>query len=191
MEYSVTFENPCLLAALTIDPTILSTLSIEYSIGAIAHTEALDSTKVSSTETTVTCPSIVFSVGNVDGSSMDGSIFTFDSNTLTVENNLSDMAGVYELRLDASYDGEGYNLGGYLDFTVTLADSCAVADLTIDSNILTTTSITYSIYKHAHSETLSTSHVSSSETDASCPQIELNILNQDNSEIDTDVFTFD
>ena len=76
------------------------------------------------------------------------------------------------------YDGDAdhYTKFGKLDFDVKLVDPCIAADLSIDEKILTSTYLTYSIYKEAVRETLDVSLVSSSETKATCPPIQLDVL---------------
>ena len=55
---------------------------------------------------------------------------------------------------------------------------------------MTSTSIDYSIGADADSQVLSISDVSSDEVTATCPAIELKILNSDGSELDSTIFTF-
>ena len=101
-------------------------------------------------------------------------------------------AAAYPLRLKVRYDGDAghYTNFGTLDFTVTLVDPCIAATLTVNAAILTSTSIAYSVYTTADSQTLSTSNVSSTETTATCPAIELDILNDNGTAFDSSVFTF-
>ena len=95
-------------------------------------------------------------------------------------------AGTYPLRLSVRYDGDAahYTVFGQKDFTITLVNPCIAATLTVNDAILTSTSTTYNIYSPADSQILLTSNVSSDEITATCPAIELNVLNSDGSALD-------
>ena len=69
-------------------------------------------------------------------------------------------------------------------------DPCLDAILTIDSAILSSLDIEYDINSGADTQTLLTSLVTSDTPTATCP-IELNIVNQDDTAIDADIFEFD
>ena len=61
LEYRVDYHDPCTDVAPAIDPTILleADLIYEYELFQGDYTETLDDTKVTSPETTATCPSIM------------------------------------------------------------------------------------------------------------------------------------
>ena len=191
--FTVIIVDTCTTATLSIDPSILSTLTITYNISYTTHIEILDVSLVSSTGSS-NCPSYVFSFTDQSNAAIDGTVFTYDEPNLEFETYSANLAkaGQFPLRLKVRYDGDPthYTNFGQLDFDVTLVDTCIAATLTVNSAILTSTSITYSIYNSADTQTLSTSNVDSTETTATCPTILLDVLNNDGIAIDTSVFTY-
>ena len=81
LPFVVTIEDPCTLATLTIDPTILNSIPISYKIGYEADVQTFTEDKVSSTEHD--CPGYLFSVEDERGGVPDTSIFTFNPSLLT------------------------------------------------------------------------------------------------------------
>lgn len=109
--------------------------------------------------------------------------------TLTIDTDDVNDAGSYDLRINVAYEGSGYSITDSLDFTVNVVDPCLNAVLTIGNGVLSSLDIVYPLYSPADSETLVISEVTSSSAVAAC-RIELNIVNQDNTAIDTDFFNF-
>ena len=66
-------------------------------------------------------------------------------------------ASTYDLRLIANLIG--YSNTDFLDFEVTLVDTCGTAVLTLDPTILSQTSMTYTIGEPAYEEQLDDSKV--------------------------------
>ena len=90
--------------------------------------------------------------------------------TLTISSSDPTDASTYSRYILAMYDG--YTNSARLDFTVTLIDTCAATTLTIASDILTSTAISYEIGAPAHVETLNLSKVTASPTPVlPCPGI--------------------
>ena len=72
LPFFVKIIDPCKTATFTIDPAILSSTAIEYSLNYPAIIETLDDSFVTSSETIITCPGIEVIVYNnniVDDSS--------------------------------------------------------------------------------------------------------------------------
>ena len=168
-------------------------MAISYDIFDPTQIETLDVTKVTSTGS-VNCPAYLFTFTDQSNAAIDGAIFTYDEPNLEFETASTDLAkaAAYPLRLSVRYDGDAahYTTFGQKDFTITLVDPCIAATLTVNAAILTSTSITYALYNPADSQVLSTSNVSSDEVTATCPAIELDVLNSDGSALDSAVFTF-
>ena len=118
-------------------------------------------------------------------------MFVFDpsTGTLTIETDDVNDADTYDLRLNVAYEGSVYTIQDSLDFTVEIIDPCLNAVLTIGNGILSSLDIVYPLYSPADTQTLLLSQVTSSSAIAACP-IELGVVNQDNTAIDTDVFSF-
>ena len=133
----------------------------------------------------------VFSFEDENGNSLDSSVFTYSSidSTWSISSSDTQKATTYQVKLIAKYKGSQYTKTAELPFTVTVSDPCLDADLTVEEEILETTSIIYPIYKPADTQTLDLSKVISSSSIAACP-LELYIMNSDESEIDSEVFTF-
>ena len=89
-------------------------------------------------------------------------------------------AGTYPLRLHARHAGDPahYTTFATLDFVVILVDPCIEAELTINPAILTTTSIKYYLSEVWLLENFSDSLVTSTETQATCPDITFEVVNQ-------------
>ena len=191
--FQIVIDDPCSTATLTVDDTIFSSLAISYKIFYPTQIETLDVAKVTSTGS-VNCPAYLFTFTDQSNAAIDGTVFTYDEPNLEFETASTNMtkAAVYPLRLSVRYDGDTahYTVFGQKDFTITLVDPCIAATLTVNAANLTSTSITYSIYAPADSQILSTRNVSSDETTATCPAVELDVLNSDGSALDSAVFTF-
>ena len=80
-------------------------------------------------------------------------------------------AGTYPLRLSVRYEGEPthYTNTNTLDFVVQLVNPCKAARLSIDSNILSSTSIQYEVFDVPLVEIFTSPDVTSTETTATCP----------------------
>ena len=105
------------------------------------------------------------------------------------------MAATYPLIIIAHYDG--YNLihKTTLDFDVTLIDPCSTATLSIDSTILSSTSISYDIGYPMITETLDDTlgnkvTASPSITGVTCPPIVFSFKYQNGATMDSAVFTY-
>lgn len=71
--------DPCEVAILSIDPTILSSLAISYDIGDALHAESLqDSLFIADPTPMATCPDILFSFDDQAGGAIDETIFSYD-----------------------------------------------------------------------------------------------------------------
>lgn len=75
--FSVTIMDPCVLATLTFDATIVPT-PYEYLLQAPADVQTILSSNVLSSETLVTCPLVELLVVRDDLSPIDAAVFTFD-----------------------------------------------------------------------------------------------------------------
>ena len=97
--------------------------------------------------------------------------------------------GTYNLRFSARFDEDSHgNTGWYTatayDFDVILQNACSAATLTVPPSILPSTTITQSLYKPEQVLTLDPSQVTSTETTASCPAIELHVVDMSGALID-------
>ena len=73
--------NPCIAAALTIDPSTLTSTNIELDIGETRANEIADPLSVTSSEAIFTClTNLVFTVTDASENTPDSTIFTFDGN---------------------------------------------------------------------------------------------------------------
>ena len=131
--------DPCAATSLSIDPSILSNLAIDYTINAPPWVENLDINKVTSLPdvSAAGCPAILFSFEDTNtGGAIDQALFTYDPIAESFETSSNDFldAGTHQLRLITNFNG--YTNTAFLDFTVTLNDPCSAATLTIDSSIL-------------------------------------------------------
>ena len=97
----------CNTNTLSIDTSMLSSLNIVYKIGDIPHLEILDDAKVTTPLLVTGCPSLEYYFENLNGSSIDASIFTFTPVTLEFKTETSDLTknGIYELRLISNFQG--------------------------------------------------------------------------------------
>ena len=80
LNFQVDLIDPCPTATLVIDITILSSLAIEYAIGAGAHIETLDKKLVTISPTGFVCPSL-FSIEYQSGGTIDADVFNYDAAT--------------------------------------------------------------------------------------------------------------
>ena len=86
-----------------------------------------------------------------------------------------------------------YPVGGTLDFTVNILKSCLEATLTLNSAILSATTLEYEITSNSpHIEIFTGAHVTSSTAVSTCPTTyAFSAINQDSTAIDSSVFTFE
>ena len=124
------FQDPCRLATLTIDPTILTSNPYSYTVDAPADIQTLLDSKVTSSETTAPCPpDFIFSVTKRDGTPFDSTLFTWTPATqeFKTETNLFShyQNSPYDLTLHVAY--EGYPIADSLDFRVIVDISCTSA----------------------------------------------------------------
>ena len=126
----------CESATISIDSTILSSLTIHYDVSYAAHIETLDPAKVFATPVPQTaCPNKVLAIYDGSGSSINPSAFTFDplTNEFTVFTLDSSLVGVYNMRIIGRFDGLAAN--GELNFQVNIGFGCShttVAPSTIE-----------------------------------------------------------
>ena len=193
LTFQIVIDDPCTTAILTVDDAIFSYLAMSYDIFDPIQIETLDVAKVTSTGS-VNCPAYLFTFTDQSNAAIDETVFTYDEPNLELEISSVDLAkaAAYPLRLSVRYDGDAshYTVFGQKEFTVTLIDPCVAATLTVNAAILTSTSIEYTLYATADSQVLLTNNVSSDESTATCPAIELDILNSDDSPLDATVFNF-
>ena len=180
IDFTVTLIDPCEFSVLTIDPTILSSIDIQYKIGYEADVQLLELAKVTSNETIAACPDVILEIYNsVDQSPYDSDVFTY--NTLQEEfqtyNEDFDKAGEYELTLRVS--NAGYDNYSTLAFKVTLIHPCenAVFDLSLLTTALFTDDIVYDINDEEIIKTIDPSLVQSLEVKVTCPNILIDIVN--------------
>ena len=65
LDFQVTLVDTCATTTLSVDPTILSSLAIVYTIGSAPHNEILDNFKVTPSPTPLTsCPKLNYSFGD-------------------------------------------------------------------------------------------------------------------------------
>ena len=81
--FTVTIRDPCTIATLTIDPTIVPS-PYEYLLSSAADVQSILSSNVLSSETIVTCPPVELSVVKDDSNPIDAAIFTFDQAATTL-----------------------------------------------------------------------------------------------------------
>ena len=81
--FTVTIIDPCTIATLTIDPTIVPS-PYEYMLQSPSDVQSILSSKVVGSETNVTCPPIELSVVKDDLSPIDAAVFTFSSSSSTL-----------------------------------------------------------------------------------------------------------
>ena len=98
--------DSCAVDTLTIAPTILSDLKIEYSIseGSI-RTYQLESNQVTPSNPTIICPEIELDVVNSDYTALNSAPITFNqvSNSLQIQCSSSECVGHYGLLVLARY----------------------------------------------------------------------------------------
>ena len=82
----------------------------------------------------------------------------------------------------------GYSNTDFLDFEVTLVDTCGTAVLTLDPTILSQTSMTYTIGEPAYEEQLDDSKVIASPVPLTECAVNYFFENQNESAIDSSVF---
>lgn len=85
--FVVTFEDPCDLATLTIDPSTLTGNPYTYEIAATADVQTFDDAYVTSSyaQSSAICPTdYVFTVTKRNGDPLDASLFTFEGSGQTL-----------------------------------------------------------------------------------------------------------
>ena len=78
LDFVVQLVNPCIAADLTISTSILSSTDILYEVFDSPFVETFPSTDVASTETTATCPPVIFTVTDQQGNALPSPLFVFD-----------------------------------------------------------------------------------------------------------------
>jgi hypothetical protein len=118
--FQLTIDDPCLSVQLNIDPAVFDPNPIEYQVGEEAYSTLIKQEIVTSTETIITCPAIVFEITNRDATPLDTAIFSFaDLQTFTIQTDDDSFTdATFELSLTAKYSGEQYTNVGTLDFEV-------------------------------------------------------------------------
>ena len=81
LDFQVILVDLCSIATLSIQSSIVSSLTITYNIGDPAHVETLDDSKVIATPAIINCPNIVFTIEDQSNNAIDGTIFTYTSAT--------------------------------------------------------------------------------------------------------------
>ena len=189
----MTVTDPCSATTLSIDPSILSSLSIQVNIGYGAHTETLDAALGSKVTTSPVvgagiCPGIVFAVQDAAGAAADPAIFSVSGNDFVTSSNDLTHAGTYSLVLVANFNG--YSNTATLPFDVVLIDRCLLGTLSFITPLSSFTTSTYSLYKTPLVLSTDETEVAESETTAPCPLYQFDVLNQvDDSIADSLVFT--
>ena len=143
--FTVTFQDPCAVATLTINPSTLTANPYTYVIDATKNVQTFLDSSVTSTAT-ASCPTdFVFTVTNRDSTAFDTSLFTWDSSAQTFSTYTNDFSyytnSPYLLTVYVAYAG-GYSNAGSLDFKVIVDISCTSA--VFDS--FTVSDMTYSVF---------------------------------------------
>ena len=113
LEITIELTDPCVLAELTISPSILTTNTIEYYLGDREDEQFIQDSDVSSTVVDSSiCPDIAFEVVNSsDLSPLDSSAVSFDAETHILTTNSTDLSQhgtELKLQLRAKYEGNAY-----------------------------------------------------------------------------------
>ena len=127
--FNVEFIDPCVKAALTILPTVVSNNPIVYRIGDPTHVETFLDSLVVSSEKTANCGDIQFTLTNKDGTPIDPAVWNWNPITQTFATQTNNVNyynnGVpYPFKLSAKYAGAKYPIAGFIDFSVILEDPC-------------------------------------------------------------------
>ena len=131
LPFTVIVDDPCSVASLLIDPTIVTSLSINYLIGYPQDVQTFAQSKVS--PILPDCPVFLFSLTDQSGTTPDATIFTFSADTLTTSSTDLSQANTYPLRLSVRYTGDQthYIITDELDFDMVLVNPCIAATLTV------------------------------------------------------------
>ena len=117
LDFEVTLVDTCATTVLSIDSTMLSSLSIKYNIGDNSHVETLDDSKVTAFPSVIGCPDLEYTFRAQDNGPIDGTVFSY-SGALTKEFTTysvdSVVADIYPLRLIVNFIG--YTNSAVLDF---------------------------------------------------------------------------
>ena len=116
--FSVTLIDPCDTAVLTIDPTIIPSTVIDYSLGAFVMSISFDEAKISSSVTD--CPGYKFQFESQDGNLLNPDVFTQIREILKIYSEDPEMEGDYPLRVIVYFYSAfmTYANSATLDFTV-------------------------------------------------------------------------
>ena len=123
LDFDMELVDPCTGVSFAIDPSILSSLDIEYTIGQVAHQETLLSTLVTPSVTGLTCPPMELTVLQADGLPMDSEAFTYDPDSQVFQVETADESfnqTTFDLQIKAKYEGSQFAYTGTLDFKVLL-----------------------------------------------------------------------
>ena len=191
---TLTVEDPCEQATMTIAPSMAAQLSITYQVGTGPTTLYIYDSDVTLTPAPViTCPDIVFWVTKDLNTSIFAGAFTFNyaPQELVVNSADPSHAGSYGMKLIANFDGMGLPVDS-LDFTVTITDPCSAVSLTIAASLSTTLGITYEVGSTAQTFPVNDSDVTLSPTPSvTCPGIAFSMLTSADGSIDSNIFAFD
>ena len=86
---------------------------------------------------------------------------------------------------------DGYTNYAISDFNVTLESGCLEAVITPNSNVMTTTNITYIVGDDAIEDELNPRYISLNMPERYCPKYIFSLTNKDGSSIDAELFTLD
>ena len=95
--FSVTLIDPCETAVLTIDPTIVPSTVIDYSLGNFVMSISFDEAKISSSVTD--CPDYKFQFESQNGNLLNPDVFTQIRDILKIYSEDSEMTGDYPLKV--------------------------------------------------------------------------------------------
>ncbi len=188
-------DNPCSIAVLDLSAIQAAhfTSTIKYEIRSAAVNINLDPTLVTSSETLVTCPSIMFEIVNADSTAVDTSIFSYQEPTFSIESHdILSVPVTYPLTLRGFYQGLATTTTSEFAFNVELIDSCALATLNLSSLVAATFSslISYNIKYTAMVIFIDPGLVTSSESVVTCPAITFEVTKADSSLLDSAIFQF-
>ena len=188
VDFTVNIRDPCGAAVMTIDPSILVSTELSYSIYKPADVQTLDTALVTSSEASPACPSITLNIIMTNGLLLDPEVFAFNPvlHTFVTETSDFEKVGLYELEVTAQYEGAIYiNVQGTLEFTVMIEDPCALVPLVILPSIIPSSILSY-IIGTPDSFYFSQAYIQSDESP--CPTYYFTLEDQDGEDIDTEVF---
>ena len=86
---------------------------------------------------------------------------------------------------------DGYTNYAIIDFNVTLESGCLEAVITPNSNVMTSTNITYVVGDDAIEDELNPRYITLNMPERYCPKYIFSLTNKDGSSIDAELFTLD